>query len=129
MKKATFLIRFLIWMGLIGLTAAIWARPSRPSDRTCTILAGPSVIRNRVYRTDGANSVRLDVYMPRPIFRPVGEHASTSRGARHSRRKLGRRIEVVIRSSARAVGKGGIRRLRGRLPTRPARCSELARGA
>jgi acetyl esterase/lipase len=71
MKKATFLIRFLSWTGLIALTVAIWARPSRPSDRIARF-ADPLVIRNRVYRTHGANSVRLDVYVPRPNFQPRG---------------------------------------------------------
>src|SRR4051794_10705997 len=74
MKKATFLIRFLIWAGLIALTAVICARPSRPSDRIAR-LGDPTVIRNRVYRTDGTSSVRLDIYVPHPIFRPVGGHA------------------------------------------------------
>ena len=27
MKKVTLLIRFLIWAGLIALTAVVWARP------------------------------------------------------------------------------------------------------
>ena len=72
MKKVTLLIRFLIWAGLIALTAVVSARPSRPSDRIAR-LADPWVIRNLVYRTVGANSVRLDVYVPRPIFRPPGK--------------------------------------------------------
>jgi acetyl esterase/lipase len=72
MKRTILLIRFLIWTGLIGLTAAIWARPSRPSDRLAET-SGLSVIKNRVYRTDGADSVRLDVYVPHPNFRPPGK--------------------------------------------------------
>jgi acetyl esterase/lipase len=71
-KKARFLSRFLIWAGLFALTVAIWARPSRSSDRIARI-ADPLVIRNRVYRTHGANSLRLDIYVPRPIFRPAGK--------------------------------------------------------
>jgi acetyl esterase/lipase len=71
LKKPIVLIRLLIWTGLIGLMAAIWVRSSRSLARNSD-LAGLSVIRNRVYRMDGANSVRLDVYIPRPVFRPVG---------------------------------------------------------
>ncbi len=131
MKEAISLIRVLIWTGLIALTAAIWTRPSRPSSTKDRIarLSDPLVIRNRVYQTDGASSVRLDVYVPRPIFRPVGGHAPFPAVlAIHGGSWVGG-SKSLYGPQLRTVGQGGICRLRGRLPTRPARCSELATGA
>jgi acetyl esterase/lipase len=74
MTKPTLLIRCLFWMGLIGLAAAIWARPSRSKGRNPDT-AGLVVIKNRVYRTDGARPVRLDVYMLPSGSRPDGDRA------------------------------------------------------
>jgi acetyl esterase/lipase len=71
MTRPTLLIRCLFWMGLIGLTAAIWARSSRSKGGNPDT-AGVVVIKNRVYRTDGASPMRLDVYMLPPGARQAG---------------------------------------------------------
>jgi acetyl esterase/lipase len=74
MKRLTLIVRFLIWISVIGLAAGLWARSPLVAEQKANT-AGLSVLKNRVYRTDGAYVGRLDVYLPSPAASTPDDHA------------------------------------------------------
>ena len=125
-------LQLIAWLARRRLSVWAWKTPPIADQPDWNAL-GISRSQSIVYRTDGATATDARRLPPvRARRRGWLDAAAATRGARHPRRKLERRLDdgVSLRRAEmrRSAGAARIGRVRDRLSARPAGLAELAGG-